>query len=192
MQSLRPSVLIAYTETLRDVYIIGVPCGIIAFFAALVIKNSKMPTKEEEQAAMAKLKAAAAAKEKEAALAAGGESNADSTTPGTPVDAEKAEGVPDAPGAVASREVTAVEQEEEREEEEHDEEAAAEATGLATSAGFVPEAVVESGDDAPAYPTTAPAPRSPSAATLTLGPAISTASLSHPHGYSQSKIWEDQ
>lgn len=39
----------AYTEALRNVYIIGVPCAILGFFGALAIKNSKMQTKAEEE-----------------------------------------------------------------------------------------------------------------------------------------------
>jgi hypothetical protein len=53
-------VLVAYTESLRDVYIIGVPCAILAFFGALIIKNSKMPSKAEEQAKIQAMKEKAA------------------------------------------------------------------------------------------------------------------------------------
>lgn len=48
----REDCLRAYTETLRAVYVIGVPCAIIAFFGALLIKNSKMQTKAEEEEAI--------------------------------------------------------------------------------------------------------------------------------------------
>lgn len=44
--------MIAYTETLRAVYVIGVPCSILAFFGALLIRNSKMQTKAEEEEAI--------------------------------------------------------------------------------------------------------------------------------------------
>jgi hypothetical protein len=47
----------AYTETLRAVYIIGVPCSILAFFGALLIKNSKMQTKAEEEEAIRQARA---------------------------------------------------------------------------------------------------------------------------------------
>lgn len=66
--------MIAYTETLRAVYIIGVPCSILAFVGALFIKNSKMQTKAEEEEAIRKAREEAAADDKTA------------TTPG---DAEK-------------------------------------------------------------------------------------------------------
>ncbi len=56
--------LIAYTKTLSEVYIIGLPLAIIGFIGALFVKNSKMQTKAEEAAAIqeAKEKAALAAK----------------------------------------------------------------------------------------------------------------------------------
>lgn len=44
----------AYTETLRNVYIIGVPCGILAVLGGLAIKNSKMQSKEQEEEAIRK------------------------------------------------------------------------------------------------------------------------------------------
>jgi len=50
----REDCLRAYTETLRAVYIIGVPCAILAFIGALFIKNSKMQTKAEEEEAIRK------------------------------------------------------------------------------------------------------------------------------------------
>ena len=50
----RENCLRAYTETLRAVYIIGVPCAILAFIGALFIKNSKMQTKAEEEEAIRK------------------------------------------------------------------------------------------------------------------------------------------
>lgn len=71
----REDCLIAYTETLRAVYIIGVPCAIFSFFGALFIKNSKMQTKAEEEEAIRKAREEAAAEE------AGGSQ--------TPDDAEK-------------------------------------------------------------------------------------------------------
>ena len=65
-QELRDSVLVAYTESLRDVYVIGIPCGILAALGALCIKNSRMQTKAEELAAIeaAKEKAALEIKDK--------------------------------------------------------------------------------------------------------------------------------
>jgi hypothetical protein len=59
----REDCLRAYTETLRAVYIIGVPCAIIAFFGALLIKNSKMQTKAEEEEAIRKAREEAAAED---------------------------------------------------------------------------------------------------------------------------------
>ena len=53
-EQFRAQTLMAYTEALRNVYIIGVPLAIIAFFGALAIKNSKMQTKAEEEAAIKK------------------------------------------------------------------------------------------------------------------------------------------
>lgn len=44
---LRPQVLYAYTESLRVVYLIGVPMSILGMAGALLIRNSKMPTKAE-------------------------------------------------------------------------------------------------------------------------------------------------
>ena len=61
---LRPGVLKAYTETLRLVYVIGVPAAGLALAGALLIRNSKMQSAAEEKTAIA------AAREKEA-LAAG-------------------------------------------------------------------------------------------------------------------------
>jgi len=57
----RENCLRAYTETLRAVYIIGVPCAILAFCGALLIKNSKMQTKAEEEEAIRKAREEAAA-----------------------------------------------------------------------------------------------------------------------------------
>jgi hypothetical protein len=68
-------VLVAYTESLRDVYIIGVPCAILAFFGALIIKNSKMPSKAEEQAM--KEKAALAKEQKDGVAPAQAEAAAE-------------------------------------------------------------------------------------------------------------------
>ena len=64
--NLQESVLIAYIESLRDVYVMGIPFGICGALAALLIKNSKMQTKAEELAAIeaAKEHAALEAKEK--------------------------------------------------------------------------------------------------------------------------------
>ena len=59
----------AYTETLRVVYILGLPFSILGLLAALVIKDTKLQSKEEEKASVeaskekAALAAAAAAKE---------------------------------------------------------------------------------------------------------------------------------
>lgn len=47
----REGALMAYTEALRNVYIIGVPCAIIGFIGAMFIKNSKMQSKAEEEEA---------------------------------------------------------------------------------------------------------------------------------------------
>jgi hypothetical protein len=69
-ESYREPVLIAYTETLRDVYIIGVPMAIIAVIGALFIKNSKMPTKAEEMAKIQALKEKAALEKEGGATAA--------------------------------------------------------------------------------------------------------------------------
>lgn len=44
----RTQTLVAYTQTLRLVYIIGLPFAVCGIAAALLIKNSKMPTKAEE------------------------------------------------------------------------------------------------------------------------------------------------
>lgn len=57
----RQDCLRAYTETLRAVYIIGVPCAILAFCGALFIKNSKMQTKAEEEEGIRKAREAEAA-----------------------------------------------------------------------------------------------------------------------------------
>jgi hypothetical protein len=59
----RENCLRAYTETLRAVYIIGVPCAILAFCGALLIKNSKMQTKAEEEEAIRKAREEAAAED---------------------------------------------------------------------------------------------------------------------------------
>lgn len=64
-EEMRPQTLRAYTETLRVVYLIGVPAAALALGGALLIRNSKMQTKAEEQAAID------AARQKEA-LAKGG------------------------------------------------------------------------------------------------------------------------
>ena len=64
---LRPSVLVAYTETLRLVYILGLPFAVLGLLSGLLMKNSKMQSKEEEMAAIA------AAKEKAAQANASGE-----------------------------------------------------------------------------------------------------------------------
>jgi len=63
--SLRPSVLKAYTETLRQVYIIGIPFALLGLAGALCMKNSRMQTKAEETAALQ------AAKDKAGAEAVG-------------------------------------------------------------------------------------------------------------------------
>ncbi|OCF76843.1 aflatoxin efflux pump AFLT [Kwoniella mangroviensis CBS 8886] len=57
---MRPAVLQAYTKTLSQVYIIGLPLAVIALAGALILKNDKIATKEEEEAAKQ------SAKEKEA------------------------------------------------------------------------------------------------------------------------------
>jgi hypothetical protein len=53
---LRPSVLKAYTETLSQVYIIGLPFSILGLIGAICMKNSKMQTKAEETAAIQAMK----------------------------------------------------------------------------------------------------------------------------------------
>lgn len=53
----------AYTETLRAVYIIGVPCSVLALCGATLIKNSKMQTKAEEEEAIRQARAEAAAED---------------------------------------------------------------------------------------------------------------------------------
>jgi len=63
IQMYRENCLRAYTETLRAVYIIGVPCAILAFCGALFIKNSKMQTKAEEEEAIRKAREEAAAED---------------------------------------------------------------------------------------------------------------------------------
>ncbi|EIW65485.1 hypothetical protein TREMEDRAFT_13495, partial [Tremella mesenterica DSM 1558] len=55
-EAMREPTLMAYTETLRDVYIIGVPCAILGFFGGFLIRNSRMQTKEEEEAAIREAK----------------------------------------------------------------------------------------------------------------------------------------
>lgn len=52
----REPALVAYTETMRVVYIIGVPLGVLGIVSGLFIRNSKMPSKEEEMAKNAALK----------------------------------------------------------------------------------------------------------------------------------------
>jgi hypothetical protein len=47
----REQSLIAYTEALRSVYIIGVPLAAIGLVGALCIKNTRMQTKEQEEEA---------------------------------------------------------------------------------------------------------------------------------------------
>ena len=116
---MRESVLTAYIETLRLVYIIGVPCGILAFFGSLLIKNSKMPSKEEEQAQIK------AAREKAAALASGAVPSA--------TDAEKGQ----AAAVLATTATTA---------EEQDEAAAMQAEGLGMEAGVIPEGAIATGE----------------------------------------------
>ena len=59
-ESLRPAVLNSYANALRDVYIIGLPFGIFALCGALLMKNSRMQTKEEENKAIAAARAKAA------------------------------------------------------------------------------------------------------------------------------------
>lgn len=56
----REQSLMAYTQALRNVYIIGVPLAIIALGGALLIKNSRMQTKAEEEAAIKQSREAAA------------------------------------------------------------------------------------------------------------------------------------
>lgn len=53
--------LLAYTEALRNVYIVGVPCAILGLAGALAIKNSKMQSKAEEEEANRLMREKAAA-----------------------------------------------------------------------------------------------------------------------------------
>lgn len=62
---LREPVLIAYTKTLSQVYIIGLPLSIIALVGAFVMKNDKMATKEDEENDIAAARAAQHAREDE-------------------------------------------------------------------------------------------------------------------------------
>lgn len=62
---LREPVLIAYTKTLSQVYIIGLPLSIIALVGAFVMKNDKMATKEDEENDIATARAAQHAKDEE-------------------------------------------------------------------------------------------------------------------------------
>jgi hypothetical protein len=57
----REASLIAYTEALRNVYIVGVPYAILALVGALAIKNSKMQSKAEEEEANRLMREKAAA-----------------------------------------------------------------------------------------------------------------------------------
>lgn len=67
----REQSLQAYTEALRNVYIIGLPCALLALAGALVIKNSRMQTKEEEE------EANRLAREKAAGVSGGGKDEVD-------------------------------------------------------------------------------------------------------------------
>ncbi|OXG42035.1 aflatoxin efflux pump AFLT [Cryptococcus neoformans Bt120] len=64
-EDLREPVLRAYTKTLSQVFIIGLPLSIIALVGALAMKNDKMATKEEEEKGIADAKAAQQAKKDE-------------------------------------------------------------------------------------------------------------------------------
>ena len=57
---MRQPVLMAYTKTTSEVYIIGLPFGLIALIASVFMKNSRMPTKAEEQASIQEIKEKAA------------------------------------------------------------------------------------------------------------------------------------
>ena len=89
--NLRPQVLMAYTQSLRDVYICGLPFSIIALGAALCIKNSKMQTKAEETAAIQ------ASREKEALAKA--KANGEDVVAADGVTSEKAQVITDAQSA---------------------------------------------------------------------------------------------
>lgn len=65
-EALQRPVLVQYQDTLSIVYIIGVPFAILGFFAALCMKNDKLPSKAETQAQNAAAKERAAAKAAEA------------------------------------------------------------------------------------------------------------------------------
>lgn len=56
----RPATLTAYVNTMRIVYIIGVPFGAAGLLAALFIKDEQLPSKEEEMAKNAARKEQAA------------------------------------------------------------------------------------------------------------------------------------
>ena len=47
--SMRKEVLVAYFQSLRDVFIIGVPFSLIGIGGGLIMKNSRMQTKAEEE-----------------------------------------------------------------------------------------------------------------------------------------------
>lgn len=72
-EQFRASALIGYSETLRLVFLIGVPMGFLCLVAALFIKDDKMPSKEEEMAKNQALKEKEAREDQERAKAKGDE-----------------------------------------------------------------------------------------------------------------------
>ena len=115
----RGQVLVAYTRSLQDVYIMGVPFAALGLAGALIIKNDRMQTKAEEDSAIA------SAREKEALAKAALSAPATGAAPADTATVEKA----------AIRDAQADENEEE------------EAFAVAGVAG-VPPAVVDGGPDA--------------------------------------------
>lgn len=53
-EALRPAALEAYSQTVRVVFLIGVPGALLALVGALCMRNDKMPTKAEEAERMQK------------------------------------------------------------------------------------------------------------------------------------------
>ncbi len=104
-------VLTAYNNTLREVYLIGVPFGITAFIGALCIKNSRMQTKAQEEDAIKAAREKAALGEKPSEQAVRDAVNAESETEiaeglaaVAPVPQEAVEGGVDAQAVLAEKE----------------------------------------------------------------------------------------
>ena len=49
---MRDSVLAAYGKSISQTYIMTIPFGVLAFAGGLLLKNSKLQTKEQEEAAV--------------------------------------------------------------------------------------------------------------------------------------------